>query len=92
MLADPSFNIPQRIDKLIGAIHFFESIGRQQYRSIKGLIYQETKFGFVASKLIQSLACNNKTFAYLSIKTENHEYGNIEELIKQFWQSEEYIR
>lgn len=29
VLADPLFNVPQKIDKLIGAVHFFEIMGKQ---------------------------------------------------------------
>ncbi|XP_022160980.1 uncharacterized protein LOC111027071, partial [Myzus persicae] len=94
ILADPSFNVPKKIDILIGAVHFFEILGKQQYLSSNGPSYQETKFGFVASgsvQLAQGTLRNKKSVTHISTNTENDEDSDIEKLIKQFWQSEEYI-
>eukprot|EP00102_Acyrthosiphon_pisum_P016908 XP_008188043.1 PREDICTED: uncharacterized protein LOC103310692 [Acyrthosiphon pisum] len=66
-------------------------MGKQQYRPINGPIYQETKFGFVASGSVQDSAYYKKSFTHISTNTENYEYDNLEKLIKQFWQSDEYI-
>lgn len=79
------FNVPQKIDILIGAVHFFEILGKQQYLSLNGPSYQETKFGFLASGSIQGTVCNKKSVTHISTNTENDEFSDIEKLIKQFW-------
>jgi len=91
ILADPLYNVPQKIDILIGAVHFFEILGKQQYLSLNGPSYQETRFGFVASGSVQGTVHNKISVAHISTNLENDEYSDIEKLIKQFWQSEEYI-
>lgn len=67
ILADPLFNVPQKIDILIGAVHFFEILGKQQYLSLNGPSYQETKFGFVASG---SVRCEMKNRLHIYPQTQ----------------------
>ncbi|XP_050547463.1 uncharacterized protein LOC126909113 [Daktulosphaira vitifoliae] len=63
-LADPLYNVPQPVDILIGASHFINLIGKKQFKiANKGLIYQETEFGFVVSGAIPSTSMPNKSTA-----------------------------
>lgn len=80
ILADPMFNVPQKIDILIGAVHLFEILGKQQYLSLNGSSYQEKKFGFFASGSVQSTVRNKKSVTHTSTNTENDEYSDIEKL------------
>lgn len=69
ILAGPAFNIPQKIDILIGAGHFFDIINTQQYKmNSSGPVYQDTKFGFIVSgviseerKVLKSTSCVTAT-------------------------------
>lgn len=51
-LADPSYNVPQKIDILIGARHFYDIVRAQQYKpDLNGPVYRESKFGYIISGL-----------------------------------------
>jgi len=92
-LADPSYNVPQKIDILIGARHFYEIVGAQQYKpDSNGPIYRESKFGYIISGLTSNHT-NIKISCYASKVQENvdeNKYENLEHLIQQFWRVEDY--
>lgn len=51
-LADPSYNVPQKIDILIRARYFYDIVGAQQYKpDSNGPVYRESKFGYIISGL-----------------------------------------
>lgn len=105
ILADPSYNVPRRIDILIGAGHFFDIIAPRQYKVINNVpVYQDTKFGFVVSGEIQKSRDNVKSKSYHSVNTVNELLTNIdnnditilndtsiEKLLQRFWEIEENV-
>ncbi|XP_027846045.2 uncharacterized protein LOC114126329 [Aphis gossypii] len=94
-LADPSYNVPQKIDILIGARHFYDIVGAQQYKpDSNGPVYRESKFGYIISGLTSNdTNIKNTISCYSSNSHENiHEnkYESLENVIQQFWRIEDY--
>ncbi|KAF0711598.1 DUF5641 domain-containing protein, partial [Aphis craccivora] len=94
-LADPSYNVPQKIDILIGARPFYDIVGAQQYKpDSNGPVYRKSKFGYIISGLTSNdTNIKNTISCYASNSHENiHEnkYESLENVIKQFWRIEDY--
>ncbi|XP_050525660.1 uncharacterized protein LOC126896710 isoform X2 [Daktulosphaira vitifoliae] len=70
VLADPRFTVPQKIDLLIGAGHFYDlmSAGKIKPRP-GGPVFQETKFGWVVagSSKNQLNSINQQTAVFLAV-------------------------
>ncbi|XP_060878125.1 uncharacterized protein LOC132950621 [Metopolophium dirhodum] len=85
-LADPHFNMPQKIDIiLLGATHFYEFLCDGQIRpSATGPLFQETVFGWVAAGAISenslSKASTSNTF-FSAIDSE----PTLENALQRFW-------
>lgn len=90
-LADPSYNVPQKIDILIGARHFYDIVGAQQYKlDSNGPVYRESKFGFIISGFISNYINIKKAVSCYTSKFLENEYGSLENLVQQFWRVEDY--
>lgn len=84
ILADPSYNIPQKIDILIGAKHFFDIIDARQFKvSASGPIYQEIKFGFIVSGAISNDKNVTKSASCIT-STNKGSQTTIENLMQNF--------
>lgn len=83
-LADPSFNVPGRIDLLIGNEVFFELLLSNQKKLTLGPMMQETVFGWIFTgkirnqSRIQTYKCNLVTKL------------DLNESIERFWKEDDY--
>ncbi|XP_050527955.1 uncharacterized protein LOC126898049 [Daktulosphaira vitifoliae] len=87
-LADPSFTVPQKIDLLLGAGHFFDVLCAGKIKpSEDGPIFQQTQFGWVIAGVVNP-GCSQ---AYHSISYSaviDHE-NQLENMLSKFWCLEE---
>lgn len=92
MLADESFNIPARIDLLLGADIWAASIGTTIYRNDIGAMMQESRFGFLALGRFEMTNQNAVFSAVLNTMTgkePSFEQDCLLDAIKRFWHWEE---
>ncbi|GFQ98205.1 integrase catalytic domain-containing protein, partial [Trichonephila clavata] len=83
ILSDPSFDVPGKIDMIIGAELFYQILkdGRKAISDNVSLI--NTVFGFIVCGSISEI--NNKSSCFLTSE-------NIDNCIKKFWEIEEIIQ
>ncbi|XP_060855661.1 uncharacterized protein LOC132933385 [Metopolophium dirhodum] len=90
-LADPSYNVPQKIDILIGARHFYDIVGAQQYKpESNGPVYRESKFGYIISGLTSNDTNIKNTISCYASNSHENKYESLENVIQQFWRVEDY--
>lgn len=92
-LADPSFNVSQKIDMIIGSEIFFELICTGQVRpTVHGPTFQKTLFGWIVagpvSSQIKHERVENKCVSLFSSGTSSTT-SELEEKIARFWRLEE---
>jgi len=89
LLADSDFSTPQKIDMLLGAEIFYQSLCAGQIRLKSGPVLQETHFGWILSGPIYNDS-NVKQMNFFSGLTVNPTFGqnccDLENLISRFWQ------
>lgn len=86
-LADPSYAKPGKIDVLLGADVFFDSLLPGKYKpELNGPIYQKTAFGWVVAGLVAKSPDSIFTF---STQTILGECCRLEEQMSKFWRLEE---
>ncbi|KAL4104961.1 hypothetical protein QTP88_020236 [Uroleucon formosanum] len=92
-LADPLYRVPQKIDILIGATHFYDLLCERQIKLHRnGPVFQETKLGWVVSGPVSSL--ERKTEMKISTVhhvTSTHTESILENTLPSFWRMEEFI-
>ncbi|XP_022168886.1 uncharacterized protein LOC111032745 [Myzus persicae] len=91
-LADPSFQVPQKMDILIGATHFYDLLGDQKIKPhCNGPIFQETKLGWVVSGPVSSLERKTETkiISTAHHATSTHTEPILENILPCFWRLEE---
>ncbi|KAF0729511.1 Integrase catalytic domain-containing protein, partial [Aphis craccivora] len=91
-LADPSFQVPQKIDILIGATHFYDLLGDKKIKPhCNGPIFQETKLGWVVSGPVSSLERKTETTIISTAHhaTSTHTEPILENILPCFWRMEE---
>ncbi|XP_036346425.1 uncharacterized protein LOC118755709 [Rhagoletis pomonella] len=87
-LADPGFNLPQRIDLLIGAALFFDLLCVGQIRLASGLpLLQKTRLGWVLSGGGQQ-APKLSSFVVRRKSSSDIIATRLEDLVRQFWEIE----
>ncbi|XP_036344786.1 uncharacterized protein LOC118754023 [Rhagoletis pomonella] len=87
-LADPGFNLPQRIDLLIGAALFFDLLCVGQIRLAYGLpLLQKTRLGWVLSGGGQQ-APKLSSFVVRRKSSSDIISTRLEDLVRQFWEIE----
>lgn len=90
-LADPSFNLPQIINMIIGSEVFFELICAGQVRhTLRGPTFQKTLFGWIVAGPVSSQIkheVRNKCVSLFSGSSSTA--ADLEELIAKFWHLEE---
>ncbi|XP_018400324.1 PREDICTED: uncharacterized protein LOC108777841 [Cyphomyrmex costatus] len=89
LLADPKYNIPAKVDLLIGVALFYNLLQERRINlSNNQLILQETKLGWIIGGAYvpckSSIQCNTSQ-SYLSLNTQ------IQEQLERFWQLEEVV-
>ncbi|XP_055929674.1 uncharacterized protein LOC129960329 [Argiope bruennichi] len=81
-LADPSFNIPGKIDLLLGAEVFYELLRPGQFRDLNSsLLLQNTVFGYVASGSVDEVK-ENKVHCELILDVD------LNRAMRKFWEIE----
>lgn len=86
--ADPRFNVPGRIDLLIGAEIFFELINDGQIRMSNDLpLLQETKLGWIVSGPVATPSVS--LYAAFHHCTDNELNENVDDMLRKFWEIEE---
>ncbi|GFX56084.1 integrase catalytic domain-containing protein [Trichonephila clavipes] len=82
-LADKNFNIPERVQMLLGAEVFYELMLPGQFK-LEGsnVIFQNTVFGFVVSRSTSSDAKGKEHCGFIQAA------DNLEHSIKKFWEIE----
>lgn len=93
-LADKHFNVPGKIDILLGASVYYSSLKEQIIHLGKGLpVLQHTQFGYtVAGNFLNNQQSNNFstfTVATISNVNSNDNNSNLDEILLKFWQVEE---
>ncbi|GFV18982.1 integrase catalytic domain-containing protein [Trichonephila clavipes] len=82
-LADKNFNIPERVQMLLGAEVFYELMLPGQFKMEgSNVIFQNTVFGFVASGSTSSGAKGKEHSVFIQAE------DNLELPIKKFWEIE----
>lgn len=81
-LADPSFNVPGRIDILIGAEWFWDLLCVGQRKLDNNLVMQKTKFGWVVGPMTAPAPRHVK--CYLT------SVASLEKQLIKFWDIEEF--
>nr|CAI5842475.1 unnamed protein product [Callosobruchus analis] len=81
VLADPQFNIPGKVDMLLGADLFYELLCRGQVKLGAGMpILQRTRLGWIISgPLACDIQSNRKTYCNFSQEID------IQQQLSQFW-------
>ncbi|KAF0713514.1 Integrase catalytic domain-containing protein, partial [Aphis craccivora] len=88
VLADKSYNKPQRIDMLIGIELFFDLLNQGQIKlNENGPILKETKFGWIVAGPVSSNKSNLKETQNICLSTYQVE-DNLDERIAKFWRLE----
>lgn len=82
-LADPNFNIPDRVDMLLGAEVFFEMLksGRMRIPNTNAVL-QGIQFGWVLSGPIPSKVSEKQQSFFITAE------DNLNEIVRNFWQIE----
>ncbi|GFV02822.1 integrase catalytic domain-containing protein [Trichonephila clavipes] len=82
-LADKNFNIPERVQMLLGAEVFYELMLPGQFKTDdSNVIFQNTVFGFVVSRSTSSDAKGKEHCGFIQAA------DNLEHSIKKFWEIE----
>ncbi|GFS58424.1 integrase catalytic domain-containing protein [Trichonephila clavipes] len=82
-LADKNFNIPERVQMLLGAEVFYELMLPGQFKMEgSNVIFQNTVFGFVVSGSTSSDAKGKEHYGFIQAA------DNLEHSIKKFWEIE----
>ncbi|GFS53085.1 integrase catalytic domain-containing protein [Trichonephila clavipes] len=82
-LADKNFNIPERVQMLLGAEVFYELMLPGQFKTEgSNVIFQNTVFGFTISGSTSSDAKGKEHCGFIQAA------DNLEHLIKKFWEIE----
>ncbi|GFV86579.1 integrase catalytic domain-containing protein [Trichonephila clavipes] len=82
-LADKNFNIPERVQMLLGAEVFYELMLPGQFKTEgSNVIFQNTVFGFIVSGSISSDAQGKEHCGFIQAA------DNLEHSIKKFWEIE----
>lgn len=91
-LADPLYYVPQKVDILISATHFYDLLYSRKIKpNLNGPVIQETQLGWVVSGSVAR--SNHKSEATISNSyhyTSTHTYSILENMLPLFWQMEEY--
>jgi len=92
-LADPLFRVPQKIDILIGATHFYDLLCERQIKlHHNGPVFQETKLGWVVSGPVSCLERKTEmTNSTVHHTTSTHTESILENTLPCFWRMEEII-
>ncbi|XP_065089784.1 uncharacterized protein LOC135710976 [Ochlerotatus camptorhynchus] len=88
-LADPRFNVPARVDMLIGAELFFELLltERLKVKDCQAVLWN-TKLGWIVSGAFTSI---QRTVAVSNIARLESSESNLEKLVQRFWDQEEVM-
>ncbi|GFW84592.1 integrase catalytic domain-containing protein [Trichonephila clavipes] len=81
-LADKNFNIPERVQMLLGAEVFYELMLTGQFKEGSNVIFQNTVFGLVVSGSTSSDAKGKEHCGFIQAA------DNVELSIKKFWEIE----
>ncbi|XP_054746100.1 uncharacterized protein LOC129250502 [Anastrepha obliqua] len=91
-LADPGFNVPQRIDLLIGAGLFYELLCVGQIQLAPELpLLQKTRLGWVLSGGTQQAPKLSTFVASHSSTTDINIDDRLDDLVRQFWEIDHVV-
>ena len=82
-LVDENFNVPQKIDLLLGAKCFFDllKLGQICYSS-QDVILKETVFGYIISGVVHNSSSDSNYCGLIMIS------DNVGDTMKKFWEVE----
>lgn len=90
-LADPLYCVPQKVDILIGATHFYDLLCDQKIKlNLAGPVLQKTKLGWIVSGPVSSSGIKTEitnTVVHHAIST--HTNAMLDNLLPLFWRTEE---
>lgn len=87
-LADPLYHVPQRVDILIGATHFYDLLCDRKIKpNLAGPIFQETKLGWVVSGSERKTEALSSTTYHSTLTRAD---SNLENVFLSFWCTEEF--
>nr|XP_042913527.1 uncharacterized protein LOC122273550 [Parasteatoda tepidariorum] len=81
LLADPNFEIPSKINMIIGAELFYDILKEGKTRVSPNLLFQNSAFGLIATGKVHENILNS--FCGLT-----HNSENIEDSLQRFWEIE----